>query len=338
MSDYLHLSEIDIPAFLLTAPLGMTADIPNNCLMEKRSDEQRRVDRPRALEQFYALYSFISSRALVYLLPSTPGLQDQPSVSNLGVVLPHLDESIVVISRFRSKPRVGESAVGQDFFRLMNYSVYQPPEFLSDKLASGHEESLSKDGKKIFFEGEADLKFVKDNIYVGAHDMRTSRGAHYWFMDTFDMDIIPVRVYDERLFHLDCTVLPVTEDLIIACTEVLEPETLRRLESVVEIIDVPLDAAAFGITNSLLLDGYFLYSSDIEELASDDPDYPIEVAKIELLESICGQLGKEPVMFNLTEYYKSGAALSCLLMSLNYTHYKRAKPVGVYGRAVTGET
>lgn len=327
MSDYLDISEIEFPAFLLNAPLSMSAEIPNNCLMEKRSAEQRRVDRHRALRQFHELYSFLSSFALVYLLPSRPGLQDQPSVSNLGVVLPHLSENTVVVSRFRTEPRIREAAVGMDFFRLMNFTVYRPPEYLTDRLAPETAGEWSENDRRIYFEGEADLKYIKGNLYVGAYGMRTSRSAHFWFSKSFDMEIIPVRIKDERLFHLDCCLLPVTENIMVVCTEVLDQKTLRRIENAVEIIDVPLDAAAFGITNSLLLDRYFLYSSDIEELSKTDPDYPIEDAKIKLLEKISCRLGREPIMFDLTEFYKSGAALSCLLMCLNYTHYTNAMSV-----------
>ncbi|MFQ6004798.1 MAG: hypothetical protein ACE5OQ_04770 [Woeseia sp.] len=327
MSEYLNISEIEFPAFLLNAPLSMSADIPNNCLMEKRSAEQRRVDRPKALRQFHELYSFLCSQAIVYLLPSHPGLQDQPSVSNLGVVLPHLSEDTVVVSRFRTEPRIREAAVGMDFFRLMNFTCYRPPEYLSGRFVPESATEWSDSDRRIYFEGEADLKYIKDNLYVGAYGMRTSRSAHFWFSKSFDMEIIPVRIRDERLFHLDCCLLPVTANIMVACTEVLDQKTLRRMENVVEIIDVPIDAAAFGITNSLLLDRYFLYSSDIDELSKTDPDYPIEVAKINLLEKISCRLNREPVMFNLTEFYKSGAALSCLLMCLNYTHYTHAMSV-----------
>ena len=90
MAEYLDLSAIELPAFLLNAPLSLSADVPNNIFMAVKTAEQRRVDKHKALRQFHELYAFMSSYSLVYLLPSRPGLQDQPFVSNLGVVLPHL--------------------------------------------------------------------------------------------------------------------------------------------------------------------------------------------------------------------------------------------------------
>ena len=43
-----------------------------------------------------------------------------------------------------------------------------------------------------------------------------------------------------------------------------------------------------------------------------------EKAKINTLEKICFNEGLEPVFFNLSEYMKSGAMLSCMMMHLNY--------------------
>jgi len=35
------------------------------------------------------------------------------------------------------------------------------------------------------------------------------------------------------------------------------------------------------------------------------------------MEKMCYELGLEPVFFNISEYTKSGAALSCMVMHLN---------------------
>ena len=49
----------------------------------------------------------------------------------------------------------------------------------------------------------------------------------------------------------------------------------------------------------------------------------IEKHKIESLEKICSNVGMEPAIFNLSEYMKSGAMLSCLVMHLNRVdHHK----------------
>ena len=103
-----RLGHLNFPVLLMNLPLSLSAQIPNNAYMEDLSSSQREICLDRAIAQFLSLYKHVAQQALVYLLPSTPGFQDQAYVSNLGVVLPHCDEDTVVISRFRSAPRVGE--------------------------------------------------------------------------------------------------------------------------------------------------------------------------------------------------------------------------------------
>ncbi len=312
MSEALDISRIEIPAFLLNAPLSLSTDVPNNVWMMEQTAEQRRVDKHKALRQFHALYAFVSKYALTYLLPSRPGLQDQTFVSNLGVVLPHLERSTAVISRFRSEPRVGEAEVGIKFFRLMNFSVHTPPEYLSAS-------SETIDGK-IYFEGEADLKCLRENIYIGGYGIRTSRSALRWFSTQFDMKIIPFRMTDDRLFHLDACLLLVSPDAVVVCTEIADKETVREIENCAQIIDVSREEAHTGVTNCLILGNEMLYASDIDVLPKADEDYAGEVMLNAKIEAICNQLQMEPRRFDLSEFYKSGGGLACMIMHLNYAN------------------
>jgi hypothetical protein len=52
--------------------------------------------------------------------------------------------------------------------------------------------------------------------------------------------------------------------------------------------------------------------------------YDLEKHKIDTLEKICSNEGMEPVLFNLSEYMKSGAMLSCCVMHLNYVDYTKS--------------
>ena len=125
------------PIFLASVPFYLTADVANNIWMEELSVEERAVDSQVALSQFFELYSYLTRSSIVYLLPSRPGLQDQTFVSNLGIVLPHLQVGTVVVSRFFSEPRIGESEVGIEFFRTMNFSVHSVPERIDSSFSTG---------------------------------------------------------------------------------------------------------------------------------------------------------------------------------------------------------
>ena len=293
------LAEQDFPAFLMSLPLGLSTDQPNNAWMQEMGERDRQVDRARAVRQFRDLYAFLAARAAVYLLPSRAGLQDQTYVANLGVVLPHAADQVVV-SNFRSEPRRGEQGPGLEFFRQLGLSVEIAPPF---------------------FEGEADLKHLGGNVYVGAHGLRTSREALRWFEERFGMQVIPFEIESEYLYHLDCSVFPITRQEVMVCTELATPETLAAIERHAAIIDVREEDAESGVTNCVRIGEHVLCASNVEELSEDHEDYPYERSKIQILEEICAKRKLTPVFFNLSEFLKSGAMLSCMIMHLNHKNF-----------------
>jgi N-dimethylarginine dimethylaminohydrolase len=296
-----HIAHLeDRPGFLMNVPFSISSDVPNNSWMDELSADELIIDKHKAIKQFAELYSFMTRHSLVYLLPSYPGLQDQTYVANLGIVLPHIEEKPVVISNYRSKPRRGESAVGREFFKMMKYPIVDAP---------------------CYFEGEADLKHIRDNLYIGAHGLRTSKEALDWFSDSFDMQVIPFLMKDSYLYHLDCCLFPFNSEYVAVCTEVAEKETVRELEKYVDIYDVSLDDAYNGFNNSVVLGKYVLCASNLSELKQTDKYYQEEKAKVESMNAVCASLDMEPVFFNLSEFYKSGALLSCLVMHLNRNNY-----------------
>ena len=292
LSTFLEVA--DRPVYLLNAPLSLSADSPNNEVMCALTPEQRVIDRGVALDQWGELYSFLAARGLVYLVPSVAGLQDQVFVANLAIRLHHL-ESTVVVSNFRSEPRYGETAVGYDFFKSHGFeTVIAPP----------------------YFEGEADLKYLRDNIYLGAHGIRSSMAALDWFRETYEMDVVPVELTDGRLYHLDCVLFPLTPTQVILCPEFLGRETVARIERVANIISIPLAVAGSATTNCVRTGNTLLSDSHIETLSASDPAYVEERTKLDVLGKIAAHHGFEFEFFNLSEFDKSGAALSCHVMHL----------------------
>ncbi len=295
-----HFVEQITPAFLMCPPLHLSADEPNNIWMREMSAAERVVNRPLALQQFLKLYRHLAERAMVYLLPSQPGLQDLVYVANLGVVLPHTPERTIVLANFRSEPRRGETEAGRAFFERFEQPCVIGP---------------------AYFEGEADLKHLKGNVYVGAHGMRTSLDALQWFEREFEMEVIPFRITNEHLYHLDCVVFPLTREQVLLCTELTDRETIARIEKYMEIVDVSFSAARAGIANCLRIGDQILCSTHINTMSEGHPELPDERKKLAELERICARLGLQPVYFELTEFLKSGALLSCMVMHLNYCNF-----------------
>ena len=191
-----------------------------------------------------------------------------------------------------------------DFFKLMNFAVEQPPETVGSE--------------PLYLEGEADLKYIRGNLYIGAHGMRTSRNALSWIGERYEMEVIPFRITDPYLYHLDCCVFRLTEEAVMLCTSVAEPASLREIERHCEVIDISLEEARSGFANNLSLPGEVVCDSNIRELQRDDPKYLVEKAKIHRLEKICSRFGRRLRVFCMSEFYKSGALLSCLVMHIKH--------------------
>ena len=297
-------SSLDKPVYLMNLPFSMSADVANNVWMEEIDSNERKVDVPRAVNQFLQLYHFMAADAVVYLLP-TPrlsGLQDLVFTANMGITLEHLKEkNVVILSNFTTRVRRPETRVGNDFFELMGYQVINPPHH---------------------FEGEAELKHLYGNHYIGGYGERSDRKAYEWMADEFDMNIIPVQETDPYLYHLDCTVFPLTHEETLVCTGMYTKEEVNAIEAVTNIIDIEVDDAFTGLCNSVRLGNTILNASNIHEMKSSDKYYESELNKNRVLEDIAVKYGFEPAFFNLSEYFKSGALLSCMVMHLNRQSYQ----------------
>lgn len=291
------------PAYLLNAPFSYATDVANNVWMEEIEPSERAPDTRKAMVQFLELYRFLSSEALVYVLP-TPvgcGLQDLVFTANLGVVFEHLPgNDTVVVSNFTSPPRRGETDVGRRFFELMGYRTHVSP----------HR-----------FEGDAELKHLHGNVYVGGYGIRSERETFSWMEETFGMKVVKLHETDPYLYHVDCTVFPLTRDETLVCTELYERDEIAGLEQYTNIIDIPADIAYTGICNSVRLGNLVLNSSHIQELEAGTEDYDAELKKNRMLEDIAVKHALEVNYFNLSEYHKGGALLSCMVMHLNRRSY-----------------
>lgn len=299
-----NLSHLDVPTFLMCPPLSYNTSTPNNIWMEDLDDIERKVDDKKAARQFQALYQFLSSRGVVQLLPvpSNCGLQDLVFTANLGIVLEHLPaRDTVVISNYYSRPRIGETEVGVRFFQSMGYKTIVP----STK-----------------FEGEAELKHLYDNVYIGGYGLRSQKETYDQFEEQFDMKIIKVRESDPYLYHLDCSIFPLTYEKTIVCTDLLSTSEIKKIEAVTEIIDISREEALPGLCNSVRVGNYLLNGSHIHEIKKGTENYRLELAKNRKLEDIAADNGFELALFNLSEYQKGGAALSCMVMHLNRVSYQ----------------
>ena len=296
-------SQLPLQSYVMNFPFSLSTSDPNNIWMQELTDEELAINRPKAYKQFMDLYNFVAGGSLTYLLPSEGNFQDQVYVANLGIYLPHIkDENHIILSNFTSDPRKGEEQVGEKFFNQMGYKTAISP---------------------YKWEGEADLKYLYDNVYIGGYGIRSNIKTYEWMEENYGMDILKVAMVDEYLYHLDCSIFALNQDQTLICTELYDEDEIKMLEKYTEIIDIDVEDALGGLTNSVRMGNMILCASNISEMKKTHEYYDGEKHKLETLEKICGDAGMEPVIFNLSEFMKSGAMLSCMMMHLNRVdHYK----------------
>jgi N-dimethylarginine dimethylaminohydrolase len=296
-------SQLPIQSFVMNFPFTLSTSDPNNIWMQELTDEDLAINRPKAYKQFMDLYNFVSGQTLTYLLPAEGNFQDQVYVANLGLQPPHLkDRNVVLLSNYTSDPRKGEELVGEKFFDMMGYETFISP---------------------YKWEGEADIKYLYDNVYIGGYGIRSNIKTYEWMEKNFDMNIIKVAMTDEYLYHLDCSIFPLNGDQTLVATELFDDSELREIAKYTDIIPVDTDDALCGMTNSVRMGNMILCASNISEMKKTDEYYEMEKHKIASLEKICSDAGMEPVLFNLSEYMKSGAMLSCMMMHLNRVDHNK---------------
>ncbi len=291
--------DVDDPMFLLNIPYTYSAREANNEWMREVEDKKREVDLDKAMTQFLDLYHFLAGDAVVYLLPAPEncGLQDLVFTANMGVVLEHVeDREIVILSKMATKPRIGETQFGRRFFEGIGFEVFDAP---------------------YKFEGEAELKHLKDNIYFGGYGDRSDQRVYDWMEEKFDMEIIRLEEVDPYCYHLDCSVFPLSRENTIVCTDLFKRHELEKIGKYTNIIDMSADGAYSGACNSVRLHSTILNASNLHQLKVGTEEYRAELEKNRELEDIAAKHGFEVVYFNLSEFMKGGALLSCMVMHLN---------------------
>ena len=296
-------SQLPIQSYVMNFPFTLSTTDPNNIWMQELSDEELAVNKPKAYKQFMDLYNFMAGNSLVYLLPSEGTLQDQVYVANLGIYLPHIkNENNIILSNFTSDPRKGEELVGEKFFNQMGYQTAISP---------------------YKWEGEADLKYLYDNVYIGGYGIRSNIKTYEWMEKEYDANIIKVAMTDEYLYHLDCSIFALNPEQTLIYTELFDEQELKEIGKYTDIIDIDVDDALGGLTNAVRMGNMIMCASNISEMKKTDQYYEGEVHKLKTLEKICSDAGMEPVVFNLSEYMKSGAMLSCMVMHLNRVDHNK---------------
>jgi len=232
----------------------------------------------RAVQQWQDLYRLLKERSQVELIAAQPGWPDMVFTANAGLVL----GDTVVLSRFFHKERQGEEPYFKHWFQEQGYTVYELP-------------------KDLPFEGAGDALLDREGRWLWAgYGFRSELDSHPYLAKWLDIEVVSLRLMDERFYHLDTCFCPLAEGYLLYYPPAFDAYSNRLIEMrVPEAKRIPVseaDAVNFAC-NAVNLDQAIVMNKASDRLK-------------EQLHSAGFQVVETP----LNEFLKAGGAAKCLTL------------------------
>ncbi|MDJ0518113.1 MAG: TIGR00300 family protein [Trichodesmium sp. MO_231.B1] len=261
--------------FLLCAPDHYDVDYVINPWMEGNIHKS---SRDRSVEQWHKLHEIIKEHAIVDLVPPQKGWPDMVFTANAGLVL----DKTVVLSRFYHKERQGEEPYFKEWFLNQGFIVHELP-------------------KDLPFEGAGDALLDREGRYLWAgYGFRSELDSHPLLAKWLDIEVLSLRLIDERFYHLDTCFCPLTGGYLLYYPPAFDSYSNRIIEMRVppekRIIVAEADAVNFAC-NAVNINQTIIMNK-----VSDD------------LKSGITEVGFNVIETPLSEFLKAGGAAKCLTL------------------------
>ncbi len=275
-----------VDRFLMCAPGSYRIEYEINPWMEGNIG---RTDGDLAKRQWEGLYEALGRRAAVEVMDPVGGYPDMVFAANAGLV----HDDTFVPSRFRFPQRQPEVPHFTEWFRQRRFRVVEVP-------GQGS------------FEGEGDALFQPgEPLLWGGYGVRSSLQAHGHLAEALGVEVVPLRLVDERFYHLDTCFCPLPGHRVV-----YYPDAFDRgsLDAIAERIAVEnrceigsADALHFAC-NAIVTGGAFLAN-----FAGDS------------LRDRLASWGYEVVVCPLDEFILAGGAAKCLALHLMHPGVMRLR-------------
>ncbi|MBF1999910.1 MAG: TIGR00300 family protein [Synechococcales cyanobacterium M58_A2018_015] len=261
--------------FLMCPPRHYDVDYVINPWME---GNVHKSSRDRAVEQWEKLYRVLKEYAVVDLIEPQIGVPDMVFTANAGLVL----ENTAVLSRFYHKERQGEEPFFQQWFEDNGFTVHTLP-------------------KDLPFEGAGDALLDREGRWLWAgYGFRSELDSHPYLAKWLDIEVLSLRLMDERFYHLDTCFCPLSDGYLLYYPPAFDSYSNRLIEMRVPeakriVVEEP-DAVNFAC-NAVNVDRTIILNKASDELK-------------QRLTAIGFQVIETP----LTEFLKAGGAAKCLTL------------------------
>jgi len=261
--------------FLMCAPDHYNVDYVINPWMEGNIHKS---SRDRAVGQWQKLFHILKEQAIVELVKPQIGWPDMVFTANAGLVL----GDNVVLSRFLHKERQGEEPFFKQWFEENGYTVHELP-------------------KDLPFEGAGDALLDREGRWLWAgYGFRSELDSHPYLAKWLDIEVLSLRLIDERFYHLDTCFCPLANGYLLYYPGAFDSYSNRLIEMRVapekQIAIAEADAVNFAC-NAVNVESIVIMNK-----ASD------------ALKTRLAALGFQVIETPLTEFLKAGGAAKCLTL------------------------
>lgn len=234
-----------------------------------------------ALRQWDALARSIGDVAQVERLTAEGGVPDMVFTANAGLVL----DKIFVPSRFRHDQRRREEPHFAKWFEDRGFDVMPLPD---DMLFEGAGDALLDRGGPFLWLG---------------YGHRSSLAAAPLLTDLMNLEVEPLKLIDERFYHLDTCLCPLTGGYLLYYPAAFDRVSLDRIEA-----RVP---AKYRIAVS---------DEDARDFACNAVNSGQHIFVNRASATLTGELRRRGFIVHqtpLTEFMKAGGSAKCLTLKLN---------------------
>ncbi len=262
---------------LMCAPDHYDVDYVINPWMEGNIHKS---SRNRAVEQWEKLHHVLKEVAIVDSIEPQKGVPDMVFTANAGLVL----GDNVVLSRFYHPERQGEEPHFKKWFEDNGFQVFELP-------------------KDLPFEGAGDALLDREGRWLWAgYGFRSELDSHPYIAKWLDIEVLSLRLIDERFYHLDTCFCPLAGGYILYYPDAFDSYSNHLIERRVpenkRIAIAEADAVNFAC-NAVNVE-----QTVVMNKASDS------------LKQQLNDIGFKIIETPLTEFLKAGGAAKCLTLRI----------------------
>jgi len=263
---------------LMCAPDHYDVDYVINPWMEGNIHKS---SRDLAVEQWGKLHHVLKELAIIDLVQPEKGVPDMVFTANAGLVL----GENVVLSRFFHQERQGEEPYFKKWFEDNNFNVFELPQDLP-------------------FEGAGDALLDREGRWLWAgYGFRSELDSHPYIANWLDIEVLSLRLIDDRFYHLDTCFCPLTGGYLLYYPGAFDSYSNHVIEN-----RVPVEKRiAIAETDAV---NFACNTVNVEQTV-------VMNKASESLKQCLKDVGFTVIETPLTEFLKAGGAAKCLTLRIN---------------------